>query len=88
MTVKVTPQYKEGTNNKLLCRDCRHANHGTYDYEEKFVACKFSGGLRYSKTCDQMISTARGTYYLYEAFDNTNCTWFSDEDFEIIFEEL
>lgn len=89
MSVKINLQHREQDENGtlLLCRECRHANHETRDYNGGFVACKFSGGLRYNATCDMTMKTSKGIYYLYEPYNNSNCTWFSQDDLEIIVEK-
>jgi hypothetical protein len=74
---------KEESNEDLKCEDCRHANQKTDDHSEGLVACKFNGGMRLGKSCDVTFPMKDGEYYMYEAYDGSNCTWMFDGDFVI-----
>ena len=83
MKLKLRFRAKDG-NKGLGCKLCRNANHGTGDFADGLVACKFDGGLRMYTECDQPVTFSDGDeYYLFEEYNGKNCTWFTNEDLEV-----
>jgi hypothetical protein len=80
--IKAKASYEPGR-----CIDCRHANQGTEDFLEfHAVACKFGIGGRYHKFCDKKVIDETGEeieLWVYEKYDDNNCTWWSDEGLDL-----
>ena len=76
-------KYKITTKENLLCKKCRHSNQNTMDSEDELVFCRFDYEIKSkSHSCDVTVDD----YYLFEEHDTTNCTWASNQDFEIMTE--
>ncbi len=57
------------------CKECRHANLTTGDFQGGMVACPWLGGMRGASVCD--ITYADTGKFVFESYnkEEKNCTW-------------
>jgi hypothetical protein len=80
------------------CAKCRHSNQGTVDFREGHLLCWMDKQTKRPETrCDVVRHLPRSTsmddpkswssYFLYQPFDGSNCTYDKSTDLRIIAED-
>jgi hypothetical protein len=63
----------EQTRERGTCGECRHANQGTLDAADGFLACPWIGATDPRSLC--LIRYKDSGAHVFERFDGKNCTW-------------
>lgn len=66
----------------ITCGRCRHANHGTDDACEGFLACPWIGGTSADSPCRVRFVDSGGMAF--ESFNGSNCSWRTDSEWRSV----